>query len=83
MSIYIYKINDDIVRFLNEIKESKPWQNYILIYKDNHPDDDALKVADTNNDKKEVENGNGVGQNRNKSDKKTNEKKKSTKKNKK
>ena len=83
MSIYIYKVNDEIVRFLKEIEDSKLWQNYISIYKDNYPDDDALKLSDTNNDKKEVENGNGVGQNKNKGDKKTNDKKKSTKKNKK
>ena len=83
MSIYIYKVNDEIVRFLKEIEDSKLWQNYISIFKDNHPDDDALKLSDTNNDKKEVENGNGVGQNKNKGDKKTNDKKKSTKKNKK
>ena len=83
ISIYIIKINDKIKDFLDLMKESKVWQNYILIYRNNNSDDNSKMNSDANDDKKDMSSNNRVGQNKTKGEKKTNDKKKSAKKNKK
>ena len=80
ISIYIIKINDKIKDFLDSMKESKVWQNYILIYRNNNSDDNSKMNSDANDDKKDMSSNNRVGQNKTKGEKKTNDKKKSAKK---
>ena len=80
ISIYIIKINDKINDFLELMKESKVWQNYILIYRNNNSDDNSKMNSDANDDKKDMSSNNRVGQNKTKGEKKTNDKKKSAKK---